>query len=792
MDKQAIVFLRVLARIKAILMKSRSFPLRLSILAASAFGVFFILNSSIAHAAYFMKDTNGTLTTGLVSYYRMEGDSTDFFGSNNGTDASMSYGSGYGKVNQGVGLNGSNSYSHTASIIPVGTSAASVSAWVNLGSLPFPGAYVIWSQTNDATTGDFQIGVNTNGFFVNAINNSGTHYQKAVGMSPATSTWYNVVGTFGSGQITLYVDGVNEGSVSVPGTIGTSDNAQIGRQDMSGYYYYLPGDVDEVGLWTKTLSSQEVPDLYNGGTGDTMESGLSSVFLNQYKQDGTTTIPDNGTTTESAITFGAVLGSSGTSTLQLQVEVEPAGSSNFTGTPNATSTFVSPGGYATATYSLAPELSANGNYHWQARVVDANSSSSAWQIFGPSSTSTDFTVQTIPLFTQIGSPYPSFASTSVVDGGWAGDTYDDGTIFCGGGNKIGYCGCAITSVAMDLRYFGIATDKLGDPVDPRTLNTWLTNDPNVGYDAGGNLEWNQITDYASSTSGSIILDTNSPSGYGTTISAMSPHINPLLASSTPVPVILVEPDHFVVATGLAQNNGTSTYSIRDSAWYLTQYLNQATSSDTSSTVNGYQNNASGAFIFYDPPQVPRWGEYHVSLPDALMLVDAQGRRTGKDPATGTIYREIPNTSYIEIGTPTTNGAGELFTSDLPNGRYTLYILGGKTTKYWLDASQYGQKHQSFKGTIQPGSMILYAQNYDMARLASSTFTFAGMASSTLAITSNPPHNLLPPPVPTPVQLPTSPVSVPVSPSNLGRPLSGSPLNSAINLGTSTASSSSSQ
>ena len=146
------------------------------------------------------------------------------------------------------------------------------------------------------------------------------------------------------------------------------------------------------------------------------------------------------------------------------------------------------------------------------------------------------------------------------------------------------------------------------------------------------------------------------------------------------------------------------------------------------------------------PSTPIWGEYHVNLPNGLMLVDSQGRRSGKDPATGTLYHEIPGTSYGVIGSPTTNGAGELFTTDLPNGQYTLYVLGGATTTYWLDASHYGQSDQIFRGTIQTGSMVAYTQNYDTANLASSTFSFASTVSSTASITSAPPNNLPPPPV----------------------------------------------
>ena len=36
--------------------------------------------------------SGGSLTTGLVSYWNMQGNSNDYYGSNNGTDTSVSYG----------------------------------------------------------------------------------------------------------------------------------------------------------------------------------------------------------------------------------------------------------------------------------------------------------------------------------------------------------------------------------------------------------------------------------------------------------------------------------------------------------------------------------------------------------------------------------------------------------------------------------------------------------------------------------------------------------------------------
>jgi hypothetical protein len=53
---------------------------------------------------YFKKDTDGTLMTDLVSYYPMEDNSNDFYGTNDGADTAISYGTSYGLIGQGANL----------------------------------------------------------------------------------------------------------------------------------------------------------------------------------------------------------------------------------------------------------------------------------------------------------------------------------------------------------------------------------------------------------------------------------------------------------------------------------------------------------------------------------------------------------------------------------------------------------------------------------------------------------------------------------------------------------------
>ena len=141
-------------------------------------------------------------------------------------------------------------------------------------------------------------------------------------------------------------------------------------------------------------------------------------------------------------------------------------------------------------------------------------------------------------------------------------------------------------------------------------------------------------------------------------------------------------------------------------------------------------------------------EYHIDLPNGIMLIDSQGHRTGKDPATGMRYHEIPGTSYGEDCLTKNDCAGELFFSPPAQGEYTLYILGGDKGTFGLDAWDNQGPSQIIRGDIQPGSINVYSLNFTPATVASSSVvSFEEAMSSTVSITSAPPNNLPLPPVP---------------------------------------------
>ena len=80
-------------------------------------------------------------------------------------------------------------------------------------------------------------------------------------------TWYFIVGTYDGSTIALYVDG--EPIDSKPATGAMKDygkTVRVGR--FSGLNYYLPGTIDEVRIYDRALTPDEITWLYEhpGGT----------------------------------------------------------------------------------------------------------------------------------------------------------------------------------------------------------------------------------------------------------------------------------------------------------------------------------------------------------------------------------------------------------------------------------------------------------------------------------------------------------------------------------------------
>lgn len=154
----------------------------------------------------------------------------------------------------------------------------------------------------------------------------------------------------------------------------------------------------------------------------------------------------------------------------------------------------------------------------------------------PQTTSTSGTWASLSIdYLKIGTPpTPTFPYLSQKNPLWASELYDSANVWAPlGQDGIDRWGCAITSVAMILREYGVKAHD-GTDVDPSKLNTWLKTQPD-GYIGPGLLNWMAVTRYAK---------VSYEAGHADTKLEYTRSYSP----STPtLPAILGVPGHFVVA-----------------------------------------------------------------------------------------------------------------------------------------------------------------------------------------------------------------------------------------------------
>ncbi|MBN0042178.1 hypothetical protein JN535_18640 [Cellulosimicrobium cellulans] len=118
-----------------------------------------------------------------------------------------------------------------------------------------------------ATHDGYEIGLSAAGkafFRVNQATSGDMFRAEATSSYPVDGqTWTHLVGVFDGSRVRLYVDGVEQGSVAGPDSVGTNDRPLV-VGDQPGGGYPLKGAVDDVLLLDRALSPAEVAALASG------------------------------------------------------------------------------------------------------------------------------------------------------------------------------------------------------------------------------------------------------------------------------------------------------------------------------------------------------------------------------------------------------------------------------------------------------------------------------------------------------------------------------------------------
>jgi len=237
------------------------------------------LFSSLLIGAFLIPLTSyGALTDSLVSWWSMEetsGARVDDHGVNDLTDNNtVLYGTGI--ISNGADFEYSSSeYLSIAGASQVGldvTGDFSISGWVYYESLS-NNHYVISKgfESDGNTVRAYKFGWETGNVLSLHISSAGSGgTQVTVAWTPSTATWYHLVVNYDAdaGSADFYVNGSQQGTTQtgLPNAIyNGSSKTFVGSYDQT--YYFHDGILDELGFWSRVLTTDEITSLYNSGTG---------------------------------------------------------------------------------------------------------------------------------------------------------------------------------------------------------------------------------------------------------------------------------------------------------------------------------------------------------------------------------------------------------------------------------------------------------------------------------------------------------------------------------------------
>ncbi len=270
--------------------------------------------SSSSGNGYFNPDSGGSLTTGLAAFWKMEdgsGNATDLLGKNNlfASGRSISYNQ-TGAKNKAIGITNNMQTNETfflckngsctdfINLTPKAGSGFSYQAWIKPASYAFTGEGAqsrIIAFVKGFSASGYSLSIDNKGAVraemgnSNCTNDSAFGYQNNV--TVPLNQWSHLVVTVSNenpGVLKIYKNGqLAYTSPKQAYHCGGDGNFFLGTEgDNSIPDMKYSGLLDEVGIWSKELTSQEVTDLYNNRTGSASSGSVLGNFFNRLKNFG--------------------------------------------------------------------------------------------------------------------------------------------------------------------------------------------------------------------------------------------------------------------------------------------------------------------------------------------------------------------------------------------------------------------------------------------------------------------------------------------------------------------------
>ncbi len=254
----------------------------------------------------------GRLDSGLAGYWKLdEGSGTSAADSStNANTGTLTNGPTWttGQIGSAVDFDGTNDYITMGDqSIHEGMAMMALSGWIKMDALPASNYFVI---TKSSAIGQYRLAISSTGmptFVVATTNNawysSGTTASGTTALT--TSAWTHLLGTYDGQYVRLYVNGVlvGAGSQAISGNIVSSTSEF--RLSYDSYGNYFNGQIDEVRLYSRALSADEVADLYRLTSPTGVDTSLKGYWsFNGQDISGTTAYDRSGAGNTGTLTNG--------------------------------------------------------------------------------------------------------------------------------------------------------------------------------------------------------------------------------------------------------------------------------------------------------------------------------------------------------------------------------------------------------------------------------------------------------------------------------------------------------
>lgn len=234
-------------------------------------------SNTIFFTSLSVEGSESSLLTGLMEYWQFDETGGSSFSGELGNDGTSTATLGVaGRVGLGQKFDLSGDYSrvpYATALSVTGLDDLTISCWFKLDSIDIAnGQNLVVLKTTDANYWSAMVRIDAeNAVVFYTKNSTGTLFESSTAISAVVAdTWYNVICTVnGTGNpLEIYLDGVSSavGPDTFTGTLlPYSDHIYLGTGSATSVSY-MRGTLDEVGIWTRALTSGERTTITSGSS----------------------------------------------------------------------------------------------------------------------------------------------------------------------------------------------------------------------------------------------------------------------------------------------------------------------------------------------------------------------------------------------------------------------------------------------------------------------------------------------------------------------------------------------